>query len=85
MKRAACIKHYGTAVSDRRVRQVWAALTANPHASIQEIAQQLDYRAPGCIHAALHMLRDMGYIAFDNRAVRARTVIVPFHVSRTDS
>lgn len=78
MNRAACAARYGNAVSEHRIRQVWAAVTANPRL-------QLDYHSVAQIHAALHILRDAGYIAFADRACRARTVLVPFYVQHTTS
>lgn len=85
MNHAACAARYGNAVSEHRIRQVWAAVTANPRLSIPEIAKQLDYHSVAQIHAALHILRDAGYIAFADRACRARTVLVPFYVQHTTS
>jgi predicted transcriptional regulator len=62
------------------LRRVWAAVTHTPCASVRELATRLDM-AHGHVSRALRLLRDAGYIAFADRACRARTVIVPFVVA----
>jgi predicted transcriptional regulator len=74
--------HYGAAPSAQFVRKVWAAVTRTPRASVKELAVAVG--APessfGNVSAALRMLRDAGYIAFNNHAKLARRILVPFVV-----
>lgn len=70
---------YGGHASPRLVRRAWAAVTTTPNASMIELARQIDASWSG-VAITLHILRDAGYIDFEDRAVRARRIIVPFVV-----
>lgn len=65
----------------QRARAVWAAVTRSPQAPIGELA-----RASGLSYTNtakyLRQLRDLGYIAFDSGQQRARTILVPFSITR---
>lgn len=73
---------YGSAPSLAFIRRVWAAVSRQPGASAKELA--LAIGAPessyGTVAASLRVLRDAGYVAFNDREGRARRVIVPFLV-----
>lgn len=61
----------------QRVRRVWAAVSASPHASRRELMARLDM-SHGAVSAALYTLQDAGYIAFERCASRAIVARVPF-------
>jgi DNA-binding transcriptional ArsR family regulator len=63
----------------KRVRRVWAAVSATPHASRRELMARLDM-SYGAISAALDALEDAGYIETVPGAARARRIVVPFIV-----
>lgn len=67
--------------SVRTVQRVWAAVTHTPGASVREIAAAsgLTY---GHTSGILRLLRDAGYIDFAPASARARTIIVPFYVTK---
>lgn len=63
--------------STAQIRAVWAAVTQAPHASQAELAQQA-----GCtghvVGRALHELRALGYIDFEDGTQQGRAILVPF-------
>lgn len=72
-------RRYGTHLTMRNIRRVWAAITANPRASKREIADDLDL-AFSSVGGALRFLKDTGYICSPKGASRAITIVVPFYV-----
>lgn len=78
---ATSIPIYGHLISVRFVRRVWAAISANPHATIRELAAQLD-AAHSQVAKALTILDDAGYIRREKaghiHSPRACRVVVPF-------
>lgn len=62
-------------------REVWAAVTQNPQASVRELAVITGY-ATGTIQKALLTLNAIGYVLHERKSVRARTIAVPFVVVR---
>ncbi len=58
-------------------RQVWKEVTQTPNVSTHEIARRLGC-GPANVHYALHNLRDLGYVSFDDRTRGNRRVLVPF-------
>jgi DNA-binding transcriptional ArsR family regulator len=61
------------------MRRVWAAVTRTPCATVRQLGAQIGMPY-GSVSVALRLLRDAGYVHFEDRAGRARTVIVPFVV-----
>lgn len=78
--RTAFQQTYGTHLTMRNVRRVWAAATRTPRASKRELAARLDL-SYGAVTGALRFLRDAGYIDFPPGGCRAITVLVPLHTS----
>jgi DNA-binding MarR family transcriptional regulator len=64
-------------LSFRAVRRVWAAVSMTPQATLREL-MPVTGLAQGTIGMALRHLQSLGYIDFDPRVARARTVLVPF-------
>jgi RNA polymerase sigma factor (sigma-70 family) len=64
-------------VSLKAVRCVWWAVTATPCASIRRLSAQIGL-SPTTVKNALDVLRDAGYIEFEQNAVHARTIVMPF-------
>jgi len=62
-----------------RLRQVWAAVSANPQATYREIAAACGYRSQCQIQGLLEELASYGYIRIDT-GEGARQVLVPFVV-----
>lgn len=82
MNGEACYTQYGReCIPDRLIRRVWAAVTCDPSISVRELATHLGYASWADVAIALRVLRNAGYIAFEDRAARARTVLVPLHTS----
>lgn len=73
---------YGSAPSVAYIRRVWAAVSRQPGASTKELALALGSpeSSYGTVAASLRVLRDAGYISFNDRESRARRVLVPFIV-----
>lgn len=67
----------GHRISPQMLRQVWAAVTAHPQMPIRALAKTLR-RSNSTVIDTLHALRDAGYINFEDRTERTRTVLVPF-------
>jgi DNA-binding MarR family transcriptional regulator len=74
-------RRYGTHLTQRNIRRVWAAVTANPRASKKELgrALRLSY---GAVAGTLRFLNDAGYIHFEKSTKRAITVLVPFVITK---
>jgi hypothetical protein len=74
---------HGDEVGPKMLRAVWAAVTRYPGATCAELAVVAGYKKSsfGSVGMALQTLRAYGYIAFDDRAVGARRVLVPFVVT----
>lgn len=64
-------------VALRSIRAVWAAITADPPATIHELSARLDI-SRSTIYSAIRLLRAAGYIVEPPRSARARRVVVPF-------
>lgn len=76
----ACYERYGReSISERLIRRVWAEVTRTPSITVRALASQLGYSSWTDTSIALRVLRDAGYIHFEDRAAHARTIIVPFH------
>ncbi len=58
-------------------RTIWQIVTREPNVSTHELARRARC-GPAQAHYALHTLRDLGYVAFDDRARSTRRVLVPF-------
>lgn len=73
------VERYGQHVANRRIRQVWAAVSKTPCAPVRELGQRLGFHYSG-VAVALRVLRDAGYVAFEsgNAGARARQVLIPF-------
>lgn len=65
----------------RDVRAVWACVSRHPRAPIAAIGSMLGLSI-GMTWRALQALRDAGYIDFDDGAIGARRILVPFIVTR---
>jgi hypothetical protein len=75
---------YGAHASDALTRRVWAAVTRTPCATTKALARELGQaNSWSSVAAALRILRDAGYIAFEDGAKNARQVIVPFIVQES--
>ena len=75
-------RRYGYHVQPDQARQVWAALTAEPSRPLIAIAAELGL-SRSCVSAARRLLRDAGYVDFDDRKQGTATrILVPFHVVR---
>ena len=72
-------RRYVRSASPALVRRTWAAVSATPCASVRQLARRI--RASwSSVNVALHILRDAGYVTFEDRAHRSRRVLVPFAV-----
>lgn len=79
----ACYERYGRkSISERLIRRVWAEVTRTPSITVRALAFQLGYSSWTDTSIALRVLRDAGYIHFEDRAAHARTIIVPFGTAR---
>lgn len=67
----------GRARQATRARVVWQALTKRPTMSYRELAALADCGV-GAICQTLRLLRDLGYVTFEDGRKGARTVVVPF-------
>ncbi|MDP9317024.1 MAG: hypothetical protein M3R24_40255 [Chloroflexota bacterium] len=65
------------------LRDVWAAVTADPCATVDTIAARTGYVSKGPVSELLRELRDYGYIDFNDRTRGARRILVPFVVTRS--
>lgn len=61
----------------QNTRRVWAALTANPDATIRQIRARTGLHADA-VQLAIYQLESAGYITRDPRTARGRRVVVPF-------
>lgn len=75
----AVLRAYNARVAFDNTRRVWAALSADPCRTVRQLTHDLGLTHDTII-SALRRLSDAGYIDYEPRAVRARTVIVPFVV-----
>jgi hypothetical protein len=64
-------------VSVASLRKVWAIVTLMPCAATYNIGALAGIRSVAEVGAALRVLRDMGYVEFEDRTARARRVVVP--------
>lgn len=78
----AAVRYGRCTVSTTLVRRVWAAVTRQPSIGVRDLARQLGYRSASDTLIALHALRDAGYIGFADHQKLARTIIVPFVVTK---
>lgn len=75
---ATTIPVFGRLLNVHAIRNVWAAITHDPQATVRELADQLDM-AFGDVQRAMMVLRDAGYVEQTvPRAARARRIVVPF-------
>lgn len=65
----------------RTYRRVWAALSQTPCAPYPTLARQLRL-STSTVFRATQALRDAGYITFGHGDVNARTVVVPFVITK---
>jgi hypothetical protein len=71
---------YGQHVTSAHARTIWAALTATPRASIDELHRRTGLARRTC-YAAIRLLHDAGYIdAPPYLEGAARRVLIPFYV-----
>ena len=78
MNKRRCEARYGAHVSERTVRRVWAIVSREPQITTRRLAQQLGYGSTAGMSVALRILRDAGYIDFEAKTERARTILIPF-------
>jgi hypothetical protein len=70
---------YGAHPSFSLTRRVWAVVTQRPNAPVRQIAAKLGSAGSySNVAAALHLLRDAGYIAFDDRTTNTRQILLHF-------
>ena len=72
-------QRYVRSASPALVRSTWAAVSATPCASVRQLARRIR-ASESSVNRALHILRDAGYVTFEDRARRSRRVLVPFAV-----
>lgn len=72
-------ERYRSSAGPQTTRAVWAAVTRDPCASMDDMAAKLGI-ARSTVYHALQRLRDLGYISFQDRAKVSRTVLVPCRV-----
>jgi len=69
----------------RQVRRVWAAVTRDPQATLEELGVGVGY-TKSMVRLILRKLRAMGHIDYQDRSKGARTILVPFvEVRKTDT
>jgi hypothetical protein len=73
--------HYGAHVTPDQARRVWAHLTEQPRTSMAEIAQAMRV-SKSIVRAARELLRDAGYVDYEDGKPRTTTILVPFRVMR---
>jgi Mn-dependent DtxR family transcriptional regulator len=73
--------HYGAHVTPEQARQVWAHLTEQPRTSMDEIARTMGI-SKSIVRAARELLRDAGYVNYEDGRPRTTTILVPFRVMR---
>lgn len=76
-KRTVMQQRYGSHMTVARIRDVWAAVSQSPNATVRELADAVGMPYV-IVSASLRLLRDAGYIQFEPRAERARTIVIPF-------
>ena len=70
----------GRNLAFRNTRRVWAAISADPRREIRTLARELrlDYHT---VYAALHRLRDAGYIDWNPSGYRELRIVIPFIIT----
>lgn len=81
--RTAMQQRFGTHLTTRNIRRVWAAVTARPHASKRELAYRLGL-SYGAVAGALRLLNESGYIQFSKNTKRAITILIPFVIIKKE-
>jgi Mn-dependent DtxR family transcriptional regulator len=79
--RSKMSQHYGAHVTPEQARQVWAHLTNEPRTSMDEIARGMGV-SKSIVRAARELLRDAGYVNYEDGKPRTTTILVPFRVMR---
>lgn len=74
---ARSILLWGRTISIRRVRLVWAAVSAHPQATIRELATVVGFEY-GDVARALRVLENAGYIEHPHNVNRARRILMPY-------
>lgn len=80
-KRSVMHQRYGSHMTLARIRAVWAAVTIRPTTSVRELADALGMPRVN-VGASLRLLRDAGYIQFASHSQRARTIVIPFIITK---
>jgi predicted transcriptional regulator len=79
-QRTAMHIRYGQHVTVQHARAIWAALTREPRATIDELHRRTGLARRTC-YAAIRLLHDAGYIdAPPHLEGNARRIIIPFYV-----
>jgi hypothetical protein len=80
-QRSKMSQHYGAYVTSEHARQVWAHLTDQPRSSLRNIASTLGVSV-SVVRAARQLLRDAGYVDYEDGRASTTTIVVPFRVAR---
>jgi Mn-dependent DtxR family transcriptional regulator len=78
--RSKMSKHYGAYVTPRQARQVWAHLTSQPRLRLRDIAGAMGVSV-SVVRAARQLLRDAGYVDYEDGRAYTTTIVVPFRVA----
>ena len=80
-QRSKMSQHYGAYVTPRQARQVWAYLTDKPRSRLRDIAGAMGVSV-SVVRAARQLLRDAGYVDYEDGRAYTTTIVVPFRVAR---
>ena len=80
-KRSKMSQHYGAHVTSEQARRVWAYLTAQPRSRLHDIARTMGVSV-SIVRAARELLRDAGYVDYEDGRAYTTTILVPFGVMR---
>ena len=56
--------------------EVWAYISANPHATVREVCRAMQWHSPSTAHQAIASLEKLGYVTKPCRKQGARKLIV---------
>ena len=77
--RSKMSQHYGAHVSLENARRVWAHLTDAPRSSLRSIARAMGVSI-SVVRAARALLRDAGYVDYEDGRPYTTTILVPFRI-----